>query len=340
MKKLPIFSQLENLITQLVIQFRGFLNWMLDGVGHFAPENMRSKKWAIYRSERQSNSGKRILVERSLLGKQRVYSGNNLEDTSIQTPRINRLIINEHDFFISRITLPLSARRKVYRALLLRLEELSPLPIDETIFSWNVVSDDKLLEVDVAIANKMKIEKIENQETNHHDILEITSYAPVNAIPRFVFERSINPNKKIKWKKFYPILGLTLSLNIFWFGLNHHYTKIFVQQENETSTLIAAIKIEKKNQLLATTLLDYSKTKNPTLTVNNAIKVTNTFHQNLPSEVVLKSATISINQIDAKGFIPITTELSPKKGMSVSIAQSKVPGYSNAVFTLNREGEK
>ncbi len=337
-----IMNQLNTITSTIYQRFiiiyaysHQFFIWMLDGIGAILPERFKDRYWRPYIRKTSIDDGSSLIIERSLFGNRREDNKYGLPHL---TPVIERLVIGDNDIFITRLILPQATRKKLNRTIALRLGELSPLPPDETAFACNITgkTKDKRLLVRVAMMRKSQLEGSTQCLTGNPDRIELTY--PLTNEPEFIFNKYINPHKKLDNGRSLRCLAVAASIGVFLMGINIFLANQQSAMKLHEQDLIIAIKAEKKSQKILTTIRDDRNTLKPTLKPKDALYALFELEQNLPEKSFLQRLTIEADGINANGYLPAATINNiSNDNLVITTTPSKRPDIMDANFILKPE---
>jgi len=224
------------------INWRGFERWFVEGLSILASKSLREFGWRpAMRLRRLSKDGKidsEILIERSLLGEQRIAT----DPAPFERMPI-ALEVNSSAVFETSVNLPAAARSHLREAVEHRLEQLSPLPPVEIAFAVgkSKLIEEERIETPVAIVRKATIEAIiANDETNS---AIVGAAADANGRFAYVFRAGISGERRSRVLRVaLALIGATVVLA---FGLGRHIDRRIEAEEIYAEQLRAAVIAEK-----------------------------------------------------------------------------------------------
>jgi len=326
-----IFSNLHQRLLVSCATNRQFFIWMCDGFGHFLPSAFKQRGWKPYIRKTKFNDDRSSLINRSFFGNLQEVDDQNRETSTV----IERHLIADEDIYTTQLILPNASRAKLARTIALRLEDLSPLPPEETAFAYNHIgkTEDKRLIIDVAMVRKSILMQLQQVTSGNPDYVEIVS-------SQFTFKRTINRHKKLKFKTALAPMVFALSLCVFLMGANVFINQQKTALQNFEQKLIAEIKLEKKSQKKLARIREDQNALPSIITASEIISLLQKFETELPDKAFVQNVTIEANTIHAAGYTSNEKTTENSTALTIKTKPSRRPNIVEATFTLKPEASQ
>ncbi len=298
--------------------------WLTEGLGFFAPEGWRTKRWR-QESEIFRPAGEEFvhvgMIERSFFG------ARCLVPDLMRSSNAACIVLGDASFFRTHIVLPATTADRISEAVALRVPEISPAPPEEVVAAWEFAgrSPDGRIVVDVAIARRREVDRL--ADATPHRSVRIAGLLADSHQPQFVFKRV---SRARAWRDYRPLLPWAYAIaGLLFFVLG---APALVQREIATiqSRIIqtaAALKYQKQESVRLQMALAASKQATSLPTPQEVAHTLVDTSNRLPSGVVFAEASVTGRTLHIVGFAPQN-----------ALAQAKIPDASIQVVATRRPG--
>ncbi|MEQ8176937.1 MAG: hypothetical protein RIC52_07065 [Amphiplicatus sp.] len=301
------------------ISFERALQWQLDGLARLAPRRLREMGWRS--TARILSDEEECVRERSLLGVSRLVRNGEIVDALPVAAALD-----EASIFEANVELP-AAARDLRQAIEFRLDEISPLPPEDVVFSIGETKQagSGRTEASIAIARKRDVEAIIDRYRSA-TLAEIGARLKPDGDFTYRFyeaPRGSRAGRRTLLAAGAFVLGAAALLA----GANAHLDRRIEASAAYESSLLAAIKEERAR---ASTFTAGAVALTPGLDGQGISAAFDMLIRSMPESAFIEEARIDAAGVSATFHAPVDAP-SPANAAPIESARDR-PGY--AVYSM------
>ncbi|MEM8986250.1 MAG: hypothetical protein AAGC95_05955 [Pseudomonadota bacterium] len=311
---------------------RDAFHWVMEGVGVLLPSAIRQKAaltpWACVI---KTSDAAPHFVSRSIWGDQQ--QSLDIQEKQASMPHVD-IVLGPHEIYKTIIDLPLAAGRRLNRAVAARLDELSPIPLDDAAFSVRQLGrHGGRLYVEVAIARTSVIKQAASAAPHWTRRFRAMEEAEGEATPH-VFQNdrsSLSLNfKTIDLSVWGAVAALLLLCVSFQARLDRTHSRL----TEDLASLVSHLKsIEKDQEHLAKTKPAFEEMQKAK-TLQTALHDLSDFVDAAPQDARVASLALNRDAIEGEAYIPEDQTVWSTAHWQVALTPqaSQHPGYAKVRY--------
>lgn len=310
-----------------------FFAWFLAGLSVFLPRQIRHRTWGPYSTlieltpelgvEEQSS------VERSLFGERRLSN----DSSALTVPK--SLALASSDYFTTSISLPAEAEGSLKDAVELRLNEISPLPIENTVFALGrpEKTATNRLKVPVVITRQTTLAAVTTYYSSE-ELLEIGASPDHQGVLQFVFEQP-NAEKRSAKRSLFTLGLLVASFAFLSFGIDVHLSKRLASIEAYEAALLSELRATRKDNALFNDIDQSVLERSKTQSFEEIASEVKAQMADLPNGAIIKHISVENGLVSIEGISPTLDDINASSLAHQQHSDNLDNGYQ--VFHLHSE---